>query len=231
MKYIVKGNEPNEVLRWKARAIPPTWEKLTGNTKKALRKSLLEEQGYICAYCQKRIHEVEYIVDVQGNRRKVMSTEIEHIVPRCHCLTEDKKIDYDNLIASCDGNTRKNNRDIPFDARHCNNHRGYDLLMISPLMVNCENYFSYEFNGGIVGNIPDAVDTISKLNLTILKPTRVSKINGVLPLEIIDSITNVEIQTLINYYNLKSDIDHDGKIKFPEYSAVIINLLGQLNGN
>lgn len=77
----------------------------------------------------------------------------------------------------------------------------------------------------------DAQITIQNLNLDILEKYRESKIIGVLPLEVIKSITTTEIQTLINHYSNKSNVDNDGTMKFPEYSGVIINLLGQLNGN
>lgn len=55
--------------------------------KTELRRSLLEEQGYLCAYCMKRIR--------QENKVK-----IEHYEAR----NKENELDYQNLLAVCDGN-------------------------------------------------------------------------------------------------------------------------------
>lgn len=55
--------------------------------KTELRNSLLEEQGYICAYCMKRI-------------RRDSKVKIEHYTAR----TPENELLYENLLAVCDGN-------------------------------------------------------------------------------------------------------------------------------
>lgn len=52
-----------------------------GTDKSALRKSLLEEQGYLCAYCMKRI-------------RQNKDIKIEHYHPR----NAENQFDYKNLL-------------------------------------------------------------------------------------------------------------------------------------
>ncbi len=58
-----------------------------GLEKSELRRSLLEEQGYLCAYCMRRIR--------QGNKVK-----IEHYQAR----NELNELEYRNLLAVCGGN-------------------------------------------------------------------------------------------------------------------------------
>jgi uncharacterized protein (TIGR02646 family) len=57
-------------------------------SKAELRKSLLEDQGYICCYCGKRI---------ENDSR----TPIEHLNPKS--IYKNRTYDYINLLASCDG--------------------------------------------------------------------------------------------------------------------------------
>ena len=58
-----------------------------GLDKTQLRRSLLQEQGYICAYCMKRIREDDKV-------------KIEHYKAR----TKENELVYQNLLAVCDGN-------------------------------------------------------------------------------------------------------------------------------
>ncbi len=233
MKYISKGNEHPRVSQWKMAAQPPTWEKLkiTKKIKRIVRKTLLEEQGYICCYCQRRIHESEII-----NGQKAITAEIEHIVSRHECDQLNQpllKIEHTNLIASCDGNQRKHNQYIGPSERHCNNYRGNAQLPITPLLPNCESNFNYDLKGNIhpLGVNQLAQQTISVLNLDKLSKERLSKIKGIF--YEIDGITpiifnNTEKTQLLNFYQTKSNIDNDGKMKYSEFSAVIVNLLNQI---
>lgn len=224
MKYILKQEEPQEVIAWKNLANDewqPSWNVFQNPQKQRLKESLLEEQGFICCYCQQRIE-----VDSK--------TEIEHIITREECdelNNEALKLEYTNLIASCEGNKPPSRHPEINESRHCNGFRGNRSLPITPLIPNCEDFFKYNFRGKIKGLNVNAQTTIENLNLEILEKSRESKIQGILPDEIILSITNNDIQILIDYYSRKSNIDNDGKMKFPEYSGVIINLLRQLDGN
>lgn len=68
-----------------------------------LKKNLLEEQGYICCYCEKRI----------GQEGNLSDCDIEHFMPRhpdsrtlsvqeC-AICKDAQLAYTNLFASCKG--------------------------------------------------------------------------------------------------------------------------------
>lgn len=233
MKYISKGIEHSRVTQWKMAAQPPTWEKLNRKSKikKLVRESLLEEQGYICCYCQRRIHESETI-----NGQQVITAEIEHIISRHECDQSNQpllKIEHSNLIASCDGNKRKRNQYLDPSERHCNNYKGNEQLPISPLSPTCESNFDYDFSGNIHASGVNqlAQQTISTLNLDKLYKERLSKIKGIF--YEIDGITPIDFQNneknlLLNFYQSKSNIDNDAKMKYPEFSAVIVNLLNQI---
>ena len=56
------------------------------DVKKTLRESLLKEQGYLCAYCMRRINDAQ-------------DTKIEHYKAR----TPENELQYHNLLAVCKG--------------------------------------------------------------------------------------------------------------------------------
>lgn len=102
MLYIKKGNPPAEMVREVSQIKSmPDWKKIEqGDTaairakfdelsKGPIRRSLLEEQGGLCAYCMRRITD-------DGR-----TTSIEHMYP----LSRDKEkaLDYGNMLAVCDG--------------------------------------------------------------------------------------------------------------------------------
>lgn len=57
--------------------------------KEEIRQSLLEEQRYLCAYCMKRI------------KNDGLHITIEHWEPLS--VNKDKALEYDNMLAVCDG--------------------------------------------------------------------------------------------------------------------------------
>jgi uncharacterized protein (TIGR02646 family) len=83
--------------------------------------SLLEEQGYICAYCMQKL--------------KLENSTIEHIVGQNYTkygleLGKENQINYDNLLAVCEGKSCKDNL-------HCDKSRAiyqkYRPLYANPL--------------------------------------------------------------------------------------------------
>jgi uncharacterized protein (TIGR02646 family) len=224
MKFIIKQDEPSAMIDWKNLANDewhPTWAALQNPEKNILKESLVKEQGFLCCYCQQRI---------EVNRH----TEIEHIITREECDrrgNEALKLEYTNLIASCEGNKPPSRNLEISQYRHCNGFRSNNLLPITPLQADCESYFFYDFDGNIYAKDDDvdANTTIRNLNLSILSSIRKAKINGVIPFDLMSSITNDELQELIHFYNTKMDIDHDENLKYPEFSSVIINILSQIS--
>lgn len=108
MILIKKNNPPKEFTRFTIQNPDAHFDDMPANVKDALRKSLLEEQGYLCAYCMARINK---------------NVKIEHYVPR----NDTNELDYDNLLAVCMGNEGR-----PRKEQHCDTHKGDSELNIDP---------------------------------------------------------------------------------------------------
>ena len=102
MLYIQKKTPPGAMLR-KVSSLKSSnaWKSINiGNTdairdafnelpKEEIRRSLLEEQHYLCAYCMRKIED------------NGLKTSIEHWYPLSK--DKDKALDYKNMLAVCDG--------------------------------------------------------------------------------------------------------------------------------
>ena len=86
MILIKKKLEPYSLTEYK-QTINASFDNLPSEIKDDIRKSLLKEQGYICAYCMKRIEENSDI-------------KIEHYEAR----NNENELAYKNLLAVCKGN-------------------------------------------------------------------------------------------------------------------------------
>lgn len=145
MKYIVAKkarNEPKDVVA--KRATPGS--SFDDLPKAPLRQALLQEQGFICAYCMQRLKD-------EGN-----STKIEHWSPR----TKENEKDYMNLLAVCYGNEGK----LPTEY-HCDKLKGSTPITISPLKAICEQLVKFDPGGNIYSedaNIETELKTILGLN-------------------------------------------------------------------
>jgi uncharacterized protein (TIGR02646 family) len=186
MKQIIKNNEPQAILDWKAAALD--WQ-LTYNDapKGAYRTSLATEQGYICCYCNQDISN-DYF-------------HIEHFKPQ-----EDfdyLEIEYSNLHVSCIKNKKKG------APSHCGDAKANwfdNTLTLSPL-DNHEASFKYLGNGDVEAGIPNASDMIDKLNLKdeSLKAKRHAEISGILDEDTIENATENDLVTL--YHRISQKVD------------------------
>lgn len=139
MKYIEKraNNEPREVIE-KRNTDGTTFDSLP---KKILRTALLKEQGYLCAYCTKRI-------------KNNSVTRIEHFVPR----KPDNEKAYMNLLAVCDGNelahkSQNDSRSIKEkELKHCDVLKQNQKINISPLDKSCELLVQFSTSGEVYSN-------------------------------------------------------------------------------
>ena len=126
MKLIKKGREPESLTQYKlqnkndanykAFNSGQENEKPENKRKEKLKKSLLEEQGYICCYCMKRIS--------QDKMR------IEHWRPQSHPDLQAYPIlqlEYSNLLAACQGGEGGSKYQY-----HCDKSKDNDLITIHP---------------------------------------------------------------------------------------------------
>ncbi len=150
MKQIKKGSEPKKFTEWKGLANDnwqPSYNNLRNPEKSIVKTALMEEQGYICCYCEQEVIATD--------------SHIEHFLPQ-ECYPE-KALDFSNMLCSCQNQIKKG------EPRHCGNLKGDDKLLISPLDEDCEKYFKYTYDGYIEPVNEKARTTIKKLGLDITK--------------------------------------------------------------
>ncbi len=167
MKWIRK-NAPPRKFQIYIKAENATYEDMDSDVKEALRKSLFDEQSGVCAYC--------------GQRLDFDKTKIEHHCERSICNgengTEDKRLDYLNLLLVCLGIGGENN-DL-----HCDTHKAtLDQtkglpMQINPTIKNHIATISYSRTGRIRSSNPlfdNELNKILNLNLKYLKRLRRQK--------------------------------------------------------
>ena len=157
MRWIRKKDEPQDLVLWKRKFKNmhnrfPSYFDLNKSEnqseKRILKSSLIEEQGHICCYCCKPI--------------STENSHIEHIRPKERDEYRELSLEYENLLASCQGyNDREEN------CGHSKENEFDEELFISPLDKDCESYFEFSSRGKIkaVDGNQRAVYTIDKLNL------------------------------------------------------------------
>jgi len=112
-----------------------------------IRASLLNEQGFIYAYCMRRI--------------KSKTTDIEHYSAQSN--DSKLKLNYGNMLAVCNVSEGR-----PSKAQHCDKSRRNQVLTINPLIKNCEKKIKYGSDGEIYSdNELINHDLNKKLNLNL----------------------------------------------------------------
>lgn len=136
MIYIHKTAEPNSLTEYK---------KQSGayydgfKNKDDIRRKLLEEQGYLCAYCMRRIPNVDLCT-------------IEHYKSQQLC-TPSEALDYNNMLGVCtiDRNQRK-------QFQTCDSHRGSTPLTVNPLNEKSLCQIYYEEQTGKIHSMNKSID-------------------------------------------------------------------------
>jgi len=139
MIRIVKGREP---LAWSAQKATPgfsTFERIP-----ELADALLREQGYICAYCMRRIPARDPGSDT--------TTKIEHIISQED--RPDLQLDYRNMVICCPGmmdneahcDTRKMGNSVSFDLFTSALQDSMQYRLSSGEIVSDDNAWDVEIN-------------------------------------------------------------------------------------
>lgn len=211
MKYIKKREEPESFTAWKKLANEdwkPSWDNFSKPQKIDVHDSLLQEQGYICCYC--------------GRLISSKTSHIEHLKPRKNY--PQLTLDYTNILASCQRERQ------PKEPLHCGSNKDDwydDRLMISPLDINCAEFFIYTEDGQnlpteIIDKKVAANTTINKLALNIdkLQKMRSGAIEGIL--EGFEDLTDDEREMLLQRFCQPDEIGHN-----QEFCAAISYILKQ----
>jgi uncharacterized protein (TIGR02646 family) len=143
MRHIVKGDSLFELEDYKRKNPHKRYKDLKLDLRSRIKKSLLNEQDHLCCYCEKKI-------DTENSH-------IEHIKPQSQFPTES--LDYDNLLASCNGNNKSESCGHKKDKWYCEN------TFIHPLKPKCLENFQFLPNGEMIGKTEAGVTTVEFLGL------------------------------------------------------------------
>jgi uncharacterized protein (TIGR02646 family) len=208
MKFVEKGEEPQEFVSWKNLANDdwvPTYGALAGPPKQAVHRALLAEQGWLCCYCESQIDEKD--------------SHIEHLRPQSDPAVDP--LDFSNMLCSCQRDTRKG------EPLHCGNAKDdwYDEnLFVTPVDPGCEARFAYTGDGRILPAQQDdaaAMETIERLALGIPK-LNARRAEAIAPF-LDDGLTDEELRRFITGYLLKGQ---DGR--FNPFWTTIRHVFGGL---
>ncbi|MCY4384696.1 MAG: TIGR02646 family protein [Nitrospinae bacterium] len=156
MKQILKGVEPDAFSTWKdedTMSHRPRWNRVPAEIRKFIHQALIQEQGFICCYCESMV--------------MLENSHVEHFRPKENY--QDRQLEYENLLCSCQ-------RELAVgEPRHCGYKKGSwfdENLLISPLDANCEQKFLFTGGGEVFPRSEGeraAEATIQKLGLNLPK--------------------------------------------------------------
>ena len=190
MRQIRKNPEPGYFVNWKKKfqlqnGRRAVYDDLKGTKEYfSLKKSLLEEQGYLCCYCERKI----------GQGKNLSDCDIEHFMPRHpdhrvlsaqECVVcENAQLDYMNLFASCKGENADG-------ADHCNHKKDNWFnfrTCISPTDQKIAGILGFKLSGEIFIADPVGAEMVKHLNLSsyILEQQRKAAFDTMLDVEFED---------------------------------------------
>lgn len=151
MILIRKHKEPEEWLAYRLT------EGVDYQSIPELVNSLYEEQGYICAYCMRRIP--------HQDKASTEDYRVEHMLSREN--HDDRKLDYSNMVVCCPGHIG--------DEDHCDKKKGALDISFSPMDPAFINSLSYSADGKIKSSnakYDEELNGILNLNTELLVKNR-----------------------------------------------------------
>lgn len=198
MIQINKGIEPVE---WTAKKATPGFTEYEPIPE--LRDALLIEQGYICAYCMRRIPANDVKVDA--------TSKIEHIISQ-----EDRKdlqLNYANMAICCPGNLN--------DEPHCDKLKGNSSVSFNLHTQALQQSIEYASRDGLIRSTNTTwnkeMNELLNLNHTMLKANRKEALWGVI--EYLNT-ANWSTQAVNNKLNQWRQLNAEGK--YFEFCGIII---------
>ena len=160
MRKIVKLGEPAE---WTAYRLTPG---VDYQSIPELRDSLLKEQGYICAYCMRRIP--------HRDKNSSETSRIDHIL--CRENHDDLKLDYRNMVICCPGAI---NNEFHCDKLKDSNDVTFNLF--DDAFINTISYKSRDghISSSDITHNREMNDLIN-LNHRLIKKNRIQTLNGII---------------------------------------------------
>lgn len=163
MKLIIKLPPPASFITY-SNTKGTSFEDMDANVKEDLKKSLLNEQGWICGYCQQKIKDESKM-------------KIEHHCEQSICNGQagnpDRRLDYTNLMAVCLGHYGD---DLHCDSKKATYNSTNGLpIQVSPWTPAHVAGIKYTSNGKIESISADhsrEIDEILNLNISYIKDQR-----------------------------------------------------------
>ncbi len=201
MKYVpVNADIPGLLQSCKARQPAPenpavAWQKFSRRkaNRKQLKEALHARQSGLCAYCEIALEHAE---------SHNIGSHVDHVLPKDKhpALT----FEYANLVLSCfatGGEIKSDEQDpAPVSCGHAALKRSNNFneaLFIKPTDANCEAYFSFELDGGVIPHpslsppdVDKAKHTLEVLNLNCLRLKRLREDTITLLYQIISELQN-----------------------------------------
>jgi len=187
MRHINKTVPPEEFIDY-CKTPGVSYEGLSGEPKRKLRRRLIEDQGYICCYCGMEIFDDEH-------------TKIEHV--QCQKKHTDLVLCFDNMLASCDGGdsdraayrkAKNSHQTIEEHQQHCDAKKGEKDIPVSPLDADIERFVTYFDDGSVKGYGEKGCALVQTLGLNAkyLQTLRKNAIESYIENQIDDIDTEIE---------------------------------------
>ena len=212
MIHIQKNSPPSEFINFIRQTPQIHFDDIPSDIKEILRKSLLEEQGYLCAYCMSRIDNDH------------STTKIEHYRAR----DNNNELDYSNLLAVCTGNSF-GKIDGSYKHQHCDTRKGEKSLNIDPQNAEHIAMIDYKSDGTIFSRtnpqFNDDFNKILNLNddngyLKFNRKTALRKFQEKIHNDFKDKTAKVNyLKKALNFYSSL----HDGRRT--EYCGIILHYI------
>lgn len=178
MIYIQKNQEPKSLTEYKKQSNAY----YDGCNKSDIREQLLKEQGHLCAYCMRRIHEDDM--------------KIEHWDPRDGDDDSKKALNYNNMLGVCQGHLEEREEikkwtwsEAGKEKRKgdtCDASKGNQKITVNPLRYETLNSIHYSSKNGEIHAMDPQIenDLTQILNLNSAKHRlplyRKEKLDGVI---------------------------------------------------
>lgn len=234
MIEIKKGAEPDELrslrVQTEQEGLSPqeAYNKLNSNLqlKRKVKKSLVKEQGKLCAYCMCRIPRND--ADV-----KITPITIEHYIPR---NPEDGRdvgqgLDYNNLLAVCHGNRGRSGTREKKDLT-CDAHReNVEFKKINPCKPETLQSITYTLDGKIdATDIEVKKDLIETLNLNCPTASLIEERKAALD-GLIEEIGEIEEENIETYCEEVLESFQNEKDEKTPYVGILVWYLQSMVNN
>lgn len=138
--------------------------------KRVVRDALLQDQGFLCCYCMRRVEPGKHSVRIEHHQSQSSAPE--------------RDLDWDNLLAACSGARKLRGRakddatarKVPRSEQTCDNRKGDEVITINPLDTSVDT-IRYLNDGRIrhpIAQLQQDIDERLNLNVDFLVNDRLA---------------------------------------------------------